>query len=176
MPTSPTIRLLPYDRDSSLLEEALRVYARVWPERDRAEARENFTRYAGYDGFRGLVAFAGEEAVGVGYGARSIPGIWWHDQVTPQLGPDHPALHDAWRLVELAVVETHRRLGIGGQLHDALLAAQPCPRALLSTAVTNERARTLYERRDWYYVHPAFAFPGQPHPYAIMGKELPPRR
>jgi predicted GNAT superfamily acetyltransferase len=76
MVNGPAIRLLPYNRNSPLLEEALRVYARVWPDRDRDEARENFTRYAGYADFRGLVAFVGEEAVGVGYGARSIPGIW----------------------------------------------------------------------------------------------------
>jgi GNAT superfamily N-acetyltransferase len=172
MSATPTIRLRPYDRDSPLLEEALAVYARVWPDRNRDEARENFTRYAGYADFHGLVAFVGEEAVGVGYGTRSIPGIWWHDQVTPQLGLDHPALQDAWRLVELAVVETHRRLGIGGQLHDALLAAQSCSRVLLCTGVANERARTMYERRGWHYVAPSFEFPGESHPYAIMGKEL----
>jgi GNAT superfamily N-acetyltransferase len=175
MPQSPAIRLVPFTRESAALEDALRVYARVWPERDRDEARENFVRYAGYEGFRGLVAFVGEGAVGVGYGARSVPGIWWHDQVTPRLGAGHPALQDAWRLVELAVVEGRRGLGIGGRIHDALLAAQPCPRALLSTGVANVRARAMYERRGWYYVDPAFDFPGQPHPYAIMGKELGPR-
>jgi ribosomal protein S18 acetylase RimI-like enzyme len=63
----------------------------------------------------------------------------------PRLGSDHPALQDAWRLVELAVAEPHRGLGIGGRLHDALLAAQPCPRALLSTGVANQRARAIYE-------------------------------
>jgi ribosomal protein S18 acetylase RimI-like enzyme len=74
--------------------------------------------------------------------------------------------------VELAVVEPYRRLGIGGRLHDALLASQPCPRVLLCTGVANARARGIYERRGWYYVHPAFDFLGEPHPYAIMGKEL----
>ena len=174
MTRAPKIRLETYSATSPLLEDALRVYARVWPDRSPADARGNFTRYAGYDGFCGLVAFVGDEAVGVGYGARSVPGVWWHDQVTPHFGTDHPALRDAWRLVELAVIEDYRRLGIGGLLHDALLATQPCPRVLLSTAVANERARTMYERRGWYYVHPAFDFPGEPHRYAIMGKELQP--
>jgi ribosomal protein S18 acetylase RimI-like enzyme len=167
-----TVSLRSYTRDSPLLEDALNVYTRVWPERDPDEARENFVRYAGYGGFRGLVAFAGDVAAGVGYGANSEPGVWWHDQVGPVLGDDHPALHDSWRLVELAVIKEYRRHGVGGQLHDALIASQPCPRVLLCTAVANDRARAIYERRGWYYVHPYFDFPGEPHPYVIMGKEL----
>jgi hypothetical protein len=169
---SGVIRFEPYTQTSPLLDVALRIYAAVWPDRDPAVARESFTRYAGYDGFCGFVAYHGHEAVGVGYGANSVPGIWWHDRVTPVLGSDHPALQDAWRLVELAVVATHRQIGIGGYLHDTLLAAQPCPRVLLCTGVANTRARTMYERRGWYYIAPAFDFPGEPHPYTIMGKEL----
>lgn len=167
--------LQPFTRDSPLLDVALEVYARVWPERDRDEARENFTRYAGYDDFVGFVAYAGEESAGVGYGARSQPGIWWHDQVTPVFGEDYPALQAAWRLVELAVVDTHRGNGIGSRLHDELLATQPCPRVLLSTAVSNNRARAIYERRGWYYIASSFDFPGEPYPYVIMGKEQHPQ-
>jgi hypothetical protein len=166
------IRLEPYTQTSPLRETALRVYAAVWPDRDPAMAREDFTRYAGDDGYCGYVAYDADEAVGVGYGARSVPGIWWHDRVTSVLGGDHPALQDAWRLVDPAVMATHRQMGIGGYLHDTLLAAQPCPRTLLSTGVASRRARTLYKRRGWYYIDPAFTFPGEPHPYAIMGKEL----
>jgi ribosomal protein S18 acetylase RimI-like enzyme len=173
------IRLVSYARGSPLLADALAVYARVWPERDRAESEEGFTRYAGYAEFRGLVAFAGDEPVGVGYGARSVPGIPWHDLVAPVLGFDHPALQDAWRLVELAVVSECRGAGIGGRLHDALLASQPCGRALLSTAVSNWMARRMYERRGWEYVVTDFQVPGdfrvpgQSERYVIMGRRTP---
>src|SRR5262249_16839586 len=121
------IRLEPYTQTSPLMDVALHVYAAVWPGRDPARAGEGLTRHGGYDGVCGFVGYHGDEAAGVGYGASSVPGIWWHDHVTPVLGMDHPALHDAWRLVELAVMAEHRRLGIGGQLHDTLLAVQPCP-------------------------------------------------
>jgi ribosomal protein S18 acetylase RimI-like enzyme len=167
-----TVKLITYTRDSPLLDEALRVYARVWPRRDPAVAREGFTRYAGYRDFHGFVAVQDDVPVGVGYGARSYPGVPWHDLVAPVLEESHPALRDAWRLVELAVIEEHRRQGIGGRLHDALLAAQPCPRALLSTSVANQRARAMYERRGWQYVHRDLAVEGEPLPYVIMSKEL----
>ncbi len=87
---------------------------------------------------------------------------------------DHPALQDAFRIVELAVVEAHQGHGIGGQLHDALLDAQPCPRALISTNVTNQRARSMYERRGWRYLHGSFEVPDDPHRYVIMARELGP--
>lgn len=161
----------PYSADSPLLEDALAVYARVWPERDRDEAREGFTRYARYEGFRGLVAYDGDEAVGVGYGATSQTGVWWHDKAAAGLGADHPALQDAWRLVELAVVAEYRGQGIGGELHDRLLAAQPNARALICTAAHNTHARGIYERRGWRSVAESFAFPGEPYPYVIMGWE-----
>ena len=151
-PLGRRLRLCPYTAASPLLDAALDVYRRVWPDRDSLVARETFTRYGGYRDFHGLVALLDGEPVGVGYGARSYPGIPWHDRVAPVLGAGHPALQDAWRLVELAVVEAYRGIGIGGRLHDRLLAAQPCPRALLSTGVSNTRARRMYERRGWDYV------------------------
>ena len=55
---------------------------------------------------------------------------------------------------------------------DDLLAAQPYPRALLSVIVDNLAARTLYENRDWRYLHPHLAFrvTGGKR-YAIMVRE-----
>lgn len=164
------VRLVPYTQSGPELELALEVYARVWPERDRAEAREGFTRYAGYDGFRGLIVLLGDEAVGVGYGARTQPGIPWHDWTVPILGADHPALQDAWRLVELAVVPERQGLGIGGALHDALVAAQSCPHLLVVTAMSNTRARGMYARRGWQDVALDVEYAEQPQRYAIMGR------
>lgn len=166
------IELRSYTDESPLLEVALDIYARVWPDRDRAAARESFSRYARYEGFLGLVAFVEDEPAGVAYGATSRPGIWWHDKAADGLGASHPALQDAWRLVELAVVDEYRQQGVGSRLHDALLAAHPNARVLICTAVHNSRARGMYERRGWHYVARSFDFPGEPHPYVIMGREM----
>jgi hypothetical protein len=166
------IEFCSYSVDSPLLEDALAVYARVWPDRDQDVARESFTRYARYDDFHGMVAFLRGQPIGVGYGARSYPGVWWHDQVAARLGNDFPPLQDAWRLVELAVVSEFRQQQVGGRIHDRLIAARTCARALLCTGTTNVTAQTMYARRGWYTVHPGFDFPGESHPYVIMGKEL----
>ncbi len=171
MASNRKIRLAPYTADSPRLEDALRVYARVWPDRDAAETREGFTRYATYTDFVGLVAYRDDEAVGIGYGARSQAGVPWHDLMAPLLGNDHPALQETWRLVELAVDPDYQGYGIGGQLHDALIRAQPCPRVVLSTSATNQRARSMYERRGWTYIESSLHIPGHSEPYAIMGKE-----
>lgn len=166
------LRLRAYTQQSPLLDDALRIYARVWPDRDPEVARETFTRYAGYPDFSGFVAFVGDEPAGVGYGARSFPGVPWHDLVAPRLGADRHEFQDAFRIVELAVVEEHQGKGIGGHLHDRLLATQPCQRALISTNVTNQRARGIYERRGWTYLQTAFDVPDDPHQYVIMAREL----
>ncbi|HYI15256.1 MAG TPA: GNAT family N-acetyltransferase [Thermomicrobiales bacterium] len=166
------LTLRAYTQQSPLLEDALQIYARVWPDRDPEVARETFTRYAGYPGFSGFVAFIDDEPAGVGYGAQSSPGVPWHDLVAPRLGVDRPEFQDAFRIVELAADEAHQGKGIGGQLHDRLLAAQPCRRALISTNVTNLRARGIYERRGWTYLHTAFDVPDDPHQYVIMAQEL----
>ncbi len=168
------IELYPYNLRSPLLTDALRVYARVWPDRDPDIARETFTRYTGYEDFHGFVAMLDNEPVGVGYGAKSYPGVPWHDLVAPVFDIDHPAFQNAFRIVELAVVAECQGNGIGGQLHDRLLTTQPCPRALISTSVTNERARSIYEQRGWRYLHTEFEAPDDPHRYVIMGKELGP--
>ncbi len=166
------IAIHPYTAESPLFGGAVRAYAATW-ERDWLLAREFMARYARYPDFRGFVALASARSVvGMGFGTRSAPGQWWHDAVAAQIGADHPALQDAWVLVELAILPTYQGRGIGGRIHDALLAGQPCPRTLLSTEVANLRARTMYERRGWRILHAGFAFTvGQP-PFMVMHREI----
>jgi ribosomal protein S18 acetylase RimI-like enzyme len=169
---SVTVQLHPYTRASPFLDEAVRIFVQTWPEYEPDSAYASFVRSAGRRDFRGLVAVSDGMVVGFGFGARSSPGIWWHKQMMNHLGREHPALRDAWRLEELAVLEAYRGRGIGGRLHDALVEAQPCPRMLLSTYASNTRARAIYERRGWYVLHPAFTFPYTAHTYVVMAKEL----
>lgn len=89
------------------------------------------------------------------------------------MGVSHPALQDAWVLVELAVLDMHRGKGIGAALHHALLTDQPCPRALLSTEVKNTSARRFYERFGWRCIHSGFKFREEGEPFIVMARECP---
>ncbi len=162
--------IIAFTASSPLLDGAVRVYTQTWG-REWEASHAFIAQYAGYAGFRGFVAMRDDGAVGMGFGARSEMDQWWHEKVAAQVGADHPALQNAWVLVELAVLPAFREQGIGGMLHDTLLTAQPCPRTLLSTETTNTRARAMYEGRGWRYLHPGFVFnDGQP-PFAVMHRE-----
>ena len=160
---------------SAHFDGAVRVFRETW-RRDPRAAEEFFLRHGDYPDFRGIVALVDARVVGMGFGTRSLPGQWWHDHVAAQVGEDHPALQDAWVLTELAVLHIARGQGIGGRIHDALVAAQPCPRALLSTQVDNAVSRRLYETRGWRYLHRGLRFEQYGSPYVVMHRELGERR
>jgi len=167
----PGVTFKPLRPGAPWFVEAVRLYCAIWPDNE-SEMTAFFTRYSQMLDYRGLVALRNGRLAGFGFGVRSLPGNWWHDKVAEQVGPEHPALQDAWCLVDLAVAPEARGRGIGSALMETLLASQPCPRALLSTEVSNATARRLYERRGWTYLHRGFAFvPGNP-PYAILRREL----
>jgi len=86
-----------------------------------------------------LVALRGTELVGYAYGA--IEERDWN-----LLIDRHGAIHD------VLVAEQARRLGVGGQLLDALvreLEALGAPRIVLYTMVSNERAQRLFRSRGF---------------------------
>lgn len=161
-----------FDASSPVFDDVLRIYLEVFGgEEDRI--REFITRYAmTLPDWHGYVATRGGNAGGMGFGTRSLPGQWWHDRVAAQIDAEHPALQDAWVLVDLAVRPAYQRRGIGGAQLNTLLACQPCPRALLSTEVTNTGARRLYERNGWRYLHPGFVFTLGQQPFVVMGREI----
>ncbi|HZR43311.1 MAG TPA: GNAT family N-acetyltransferase [Ktedonobacteraceae bacterium] len=162
--------LSPFTASSPYLEDVVWLYTETWPS-DPDEIRSFISRYATYPDFRGQVALVENKVIGMGFGHRSRPGDWWHNRIAALLGTDHPALQDAWVLVELAVLEVYRGEGIGTALHNTLLQNQPCPRALLSTEVKNTRARRFYERFGWQYLHNNFKFREDDEPFVIMSRE-----
>ncbi|MGH2500972.1 MAG: GNAT family N-acetyltransferase [Ktedonobacterales bacterium] len=165
----------PLQPGMSYFEDAARLYLATWPD-DLAGGQwgiiDFFTRYAGRPEYHGLVALREGVVVGFGFGARSESGQWWHDRVAERVGADHLALQDAWGLVDLVVASHHQGRGVGSALMETLLAAQPCPRALLSTEVANTGAQRLYTRYGWSVLHPGFAFNPGDKPYLVMRREL----
>jgi GNAT superfamily N-acetyltransferase len=171
MTTTPAMTLHRFSADSPLFDAALRAYGLTYPEDDPEENREAFDRHARLDGFVGLVACSGDEPVGVGYGTSSYPPLWWHEQLARVVGADHPALQDAWHLVDLAVVPAWQGRGVGGRVHDALLSTQPYPRALIATGVSNIRARRMYAGRGWAPFIGPLQFPGKREAHIVFRRE-----
>lgn len=161
MHAHPPINLERFDAVSPHFRVAQQVYAETYPEDDLQEIDDDFTEAAAYRDFIGLVAYRAGEAVGVGFGGRMEPGMWWYDRVAEIVGADHPALQDTWRLIDLAVIPSAQGSGVGGALHDALLAAQPCPVALINTRIDNTRARTIYANRGWTQLARPMLLPGR---------------
>lgn len=141
----------------------------------RAEAEAMFLKHAGYPGWRGLVALAGDgEVLGFAYGYASTPGQFYHSKLEAALGPELSEwwLGDCFEFVELGVIPRARRQGIAGRLHDALLQGLPHRTAVVTTWVSNTPARTLYASRGWQVLlEPWLPAPGG-EPYVIMGLDL----
>jgi ribosomal protein S18 acetylase RimI-like enzyme len=165
------IDILPLNLDSAHLEAAVEVYHEYTPG-ELSYQTQFFTSHMERLGYIGFVAQVEDKVIGVTFGSRSLAGQWWHEHVAAHVGTEHPALQDAWILTQLNVFEAYRNQGIGKLLHDKILAAQPCPRLLLSTPVANKAAQRFYERYDWEFLHNGIEFFAGDEPYAIMRKEL----
>lgn len=141
--------------------QALARAAEIWPVYDevfgdRASEREwretTFDRHCARRAFRLDAAFDGDAVVGFAYGYVGERGEYWPDRAAAALGDELAA---AWvgghfEFVELAVRAAHRRRGIGGALHDALMTGPPSDRALLSTDDGDDSpAVDLYRSRGW---------------------------
>jgi ribosomal protein S18 acetylase RimI-like enzyme len=151
-----------------------REIAEIWPEASRDRLGEILPRHAARDGFRFFGAFEGSRLVGFVYGYHGGPGQWWHDRVAMALGDEGS---ERWlgpghlEFTELHVRPEHRRRGIGGSLHDTLLAVVDARTAVLSTQTDNEPALALYAARGWHVIVPELDF-GSGRPFLIMGKDL----
>lgn len=180
------------------LDDALSVYvdAMRYPrgtERQRASMWLDHTRR---DGWTGVAAFdvpttdeAQDEALrsapmlGVAYGYRGAPDQWWYQQVaaglrqvgTPSERIDQ-LLNGYFELTELHIHPRAQGLGLGEALTRRLLAGCAESHVLLSTPEIlgeGNRAWRLYRRLGFHDVMRSYFFPGDPRPFAILGRALP---
>jgi ribosomal protein S18 acetylase RimI-like enzyme len=110
---------------------------------DRHCARAGFRLTAAVSDAKGVIGFA--------YGYVGERGQWWPDQVTAALPAE---VAEVWvgghfEFVELGVLTAFRGQGIGGRLHDQLMAGTEQRRALLGTDDADSPAVALYTSRGW---------------------------
>lgn len=123
-------------------------------------------------------AVAGEDddgrVVGFAYGYDVEPGEWWYDVAWRALGRASVLrwLSDSFELVELAVMPYARGNGIGGRLHDTLLARLSCQTAVLTTLDGDTPAKLFYRRRGWDTLVTGFIYPGSDRFCILMGLDL----
>jgi ribosomal protein S18 acetylase RimI-like enzyme len=153
-----------------------REIAEVWTWVDSHRLNEILPTHAGREGFRFRAALADDgRLLGFAYGYLGSSGQWWHDLVAAAMSRADQSRWLArghFELVELHVHQDARRRGIGGRLHDAILAGLPSPTAVLSTQTDNEPALALYRSRGWQILVPELHFQAGGRPYAILGRDL----
>lgn len=108
-------------------------------------------RHRSRPGYRLTLAHDGARLVGFAWGYTGERGQYWSDAIVRELGSKADEWVDGhFEFVELAVIPEARQRGIGGQLHDALLADLDHRRALLATSRSSEDpAVRLYSSRGW---------------------------
>jgi ribosomal protein S18 acetylase RimI-like enzyme len=153
-----------------------RELAQVWSGVSSTRLGEILERHARREGFTFLAAREDGTIVGFTYGYRGSAGEWWHDLVSGSMDEEQRArwlVPRHFEYVELHVRPEKQGRGLGGRLHDALLARQPeSPTAVLSTQVDNERALRLYGGRGWVVVVPELDF-GSGRLFSVLARDLP---
>lgn len=116
--------------------------------------RAAFSLEVGEPGFRCGVARDGAgRLVGFSYGYQALlsgPTGAWDRRLLAAVGPERSGwVCGQFLLAWLAVRPSHQGRGVGGALHDALMAGVTQPHAWLVTSDQPTSARCLYERRGW---------------------------
>ena len=148
-------------------------------ERDIAAFGESFRQHIHYPGFHCYIAqdSTTQRVCGFAYGFTSAANRWhafFYDLLQPKGRADW--LADCFILVELAVMPERHGQGIGGRLHDALLADTPHRTAVLSTAQHDNAALHLYRRRGWQILAQDWFYDQREQPFYLLGLDLAARR
>ncbi|MFG3716078.1 GNAT family N-acetyltransferase [Micromonospora sp. NPDC047730] len=146
----------------------------------REGSRRQLIEHLTMPGFR-AVAVLGPLAdiVGFGYGYRCRPGQWWRDWVAdamPVVADRRRWLDDAFAVSELQVRPACQGRGLGEAMLRGMLSSAGSRTVVLSTAETAEgwsRAWRLYRRMGFRDLRRGLRYPGDPLPYAVLGRDLP---
>ena len=136
--------------------------------------RQRFEAQRRQPGFGLVMARAGGEVIGLGFGVPLQPATpWWQNLITPlpeEVTHEHPGR--TWALVELLVRAPWRRQHVARTLHDRLLSDRPERRATLTVLPAAASAQAAYATWGWRKVaQKRNPLPGSPI-FDVMIKEL----
>lgn len=163
------------------MEDVLLVFGQAMSyDRQMLEVRRGYiTTHLRRPQFRAVATLDdADRLVGFAYGYHSQQGQWWHEQVREALTEDDRQrwLSYAFEIVELHVRPQVQGHGLGEAQLRALLDGASGRVALLSTPEADEsasRAWRLYRRAGFTDVVRQLMFPGDPRPFAVLGRDLP---
>jgi GNAT superfamily N-acetyltransferase len=175
--------LLSASQTRPLFSQLIDIYQAVFSEPPFHETLPDFLNFTGRlsyhskkAGFRCAVAWPkpGQPIAGFAYGYSGYPDSWFYDLVSIRLPSKtiQEYLSDYFEFAELALLPAWQDQGLGGQLHDTLLAGLPHRTACLSTAQAETRALNLYHSRGWETLVTNIDVPGTGLKYQAMGKKL----
>lgn len=163
------------------INEVLAVFGEAMSyDRQALEVRRGYiTTHLRRPGFRAVATLAGDGSLaGFGYGYQGAPGQWWHDHVRAELSGEQRQrwLSSCFEIVEMHVRPVAQGRGLGEAQLRALLSMTGERTTLLSTPEADEaqsRAWRLYRRTGFVDVLRHLMFPGDPRPFAVLGRTLP---
>jgi ribosomal protein S18 acetylase RimI-like enzyme len=163
------IRLYGPTAADGLADRIWPCYQAVFGDFDDRETwrRDLFHRHAARAGYRLAVATDGDTTAGFAWGYIGEHGQYWTDLVCETLPGEITSewVGGHFEFVELAVLASYRRQGIGSRLHDVLLS-DVRHKCLLSTADDpDDPAVRLYLRHGWQrlgVLSPGFQVMGRP--------------
>ena len=177
------LELLDAAQTRPLFSELIDIYQAAFSQPPYYETLPDFLNFAGrlsyhanQPGFRCVIArrAPGWPVAGFAYGYAGTTTSWFYQLATGRLAPEQIAdfLSDFFEFAELAVQPDLQDQGLGGELHDALLAGLKNRTALLATPEVETRALYLYRKRGWQHLAGGIALPGTAMRYQIMAKWL----
>ena len=174
---SAGIPLTPHERS-----EIVSVFASVFAEPPWLENATDAARFASdlpwYEGRTGARWVVAERPRGplVGFAFGFLGGF--STEVHRAISSAHGAraaalwLDGAFQVVELAVLPSFRGQGIGGRLHDALLADLEAETAILFTDAAASDALRLYRARGWIPLLDQYVSAISGRPTLVMGRRM----
>lgn len=169
--------------EPGVLEAIVGVYDAVFAEapwyhgpEDTARFRDDLPWYMECPRSRWVVATQGQGALAAfafGFQGGFLPPL--RDALILAYGATAAVswLEDAFQFVELAVLPAYRGRGIGGRLHDALLAPVRSRTAILLTDAGATAALGLYRSRGWELLLDGYVSRISGRPTLVMGLRAP---